>query len=125
MKTAISIWGEETFFAQQDVIIIGSGFLGLLSVLELITQRPEGKITILEKGIIPTGASTRNAGFACFGSPTEMIYDAKAMGEDKMWSIVEMRYKGIQKIRQYFKDDVIDFDECGGYECFKDDEGQL
>lgn len=119
MATAISIWEEESFFAPQDFIIAGAGLIGLWSALEIKNKYPKSKVTIIERGSIPTGASTRNAGFACFGSPSEMLHDAATFGEDKMWSIVEMRFKGISKIRHHFKDKRIQFDECGGYECFK------
>lgn len=117
MERQVSIWEQETFFAHQDIIIIGGGLVGLWCAWELKIKHPTAKITILEKGIIPTGASTRNAGFACFGSPTEMIQDATIMGEAKMWATVEMRYQGIEKIRKHFGDAVIDYDDCGGYEC--------
>jgi gamma-glutamylputrescine oxidase len=115
----ISLWEEESFYAPQDFIVAGAGLAGLWTALELKSRIPSAKITIVERGSIPTGASTRNAGFACFGSPTEMISDATNMGADAMWSVVQMRYKGIEKIRKHFGDAVIDFDNCGGYECFK------
>ena len=114
----VSIWESETFFAPQDVIIIGSGFVGLWSALHLKQAHPKAKITILERGIIPTGASTRNAGFACFGSLSELMHDAQMMGTEKMLAVAEMRYKGLQSIQQYFKKKEIDFELCGGYELY-------
>lgn len=114
----ISIWEKETFFAPQDVIIIGSGFVGLWSAFYLKRKHPKLKVAILDRGIIPTGASTRNAGFACFGSLSELVYDAKTMGTDKMLQLVEMRFKGLERIRKHFNEDVIDFELCGGYELF-------
>lgn len=114
----LSIWEKETFFTAQDVIIIGSGFVGLWSAVKLLEINPRQKITILERGIIPTGASTRNAGFSCFGSPSELINDAALMGEDKLWQLVEMRYKGLLEIRKYFGADAIDYCADGGHECF-------
>lgn len=114
----VSLWEEESFYAPHDVIIIGAGLAGLWTALELKRCKPSASVLILERGTIPTGASTRNAGFACFGSPTEMISDAATMGENAMWQVVEMRYKGIKKIQQHFGDKVIDMDNCGGYECF-------
>lgn len=113
----ISIWEKESFYANRDIIIIGAGLAGLWTAYELRQQRPNASILIIEQGIIPTGASTRNAGFACFGSPTELIHDAKMMGENRMLQIAEMRYKGIEKIRKMFDDSVINYDACGGYEC--------
>lgn len=115
----VSIWEKDTFYAPQDVIIIGSGFVGLWSALYLKKKYPERKISIIDRGIIPTGASTRNAGFACFGSLSELIYDAKTMGTDKMLQLVEMRHRGLQRIQKIFSDDVIDFDLCGGYELYE------
>ncbi|MEP7143529.1 MAG: FAD-dependent oxidoreductase [Ferruginibacter sp.] len=117
----LSIWEKESFFAQQDVIIIGSGFSGLWSALHLKLLHPHYKVTILERGLIPTGASTRNAGFSCFGSPSELISDARTMGEDNMWKLVAMRYQGMLEIRKFFSDEEIDYDGSGGYECFTKD----
>lgn len=117
----LSAWERESFFEPQDIIIVGSGLVGLWSALELKTKYPKRKIMILERGVIPTGASTRNAGFACFGSPTELIHDKKLLGEDKMWRIVEMRYKGIEKMIELLKNEVIDFERCGGYEVYNAD----
>ena len=122
MTSTNSIWEDESIFCNNDFLIIGGGLAGLWCAYELQLKYKQARILILERGIIPIGASTRNAGFACFGSPTEMIYDAAVMGEDKMWSTVEMRYKGILKIRKVFGDAVIDYDPCGGYECLKNEQ---
>ena len=110
----LSFWEKESFFAPQDIIIVGSGFVGLWSALQLKLKNPGYKITILERGIIPTGASTRNAGFSCFGSPSELLADVATMGEDKMWQLVEMRYKGLMEIRKHFTEASIEYDGCGG-----------
>lgn len=114
----ISIWEKETFYAPQDVIIVGSGFVGLWCALHLKKKNPKLKITIVDRGIIPTGASTRNAGFACFGSLSEVVQDAQTMGTNKMLELVEARYKGLEKIQNYFSNKVIDFELCGGYELY-------
>ena len=114
----LSVWEKETFFAPQDVIIVGSGFVGLWSALKLINQYPHYKITILERGIIPTGASTRNAGFSCFGSPSELLNDIAAAGEEKTLELVSHRYKGLLQIRKYFSEAEIGYDPSGGFECF-------
>ncbi|MGC4234401.1 MAG: FAD-binding oxidoreductase, partial [Niabella sp.] len=67
----ISIWEAETFYAPQDIIIVGAGFTGLWTAFYLKQKYPSKKITIIERGPVPAGASGRNAGFACFGSLTE------------------------------------------------------
>src|SRR5688500_2152759 len=114
----VSIWEKESFYAPKDVIIIGSGLAGLWTALYLKKKKPGLSITIVDRGIIPTGASTRNAGFACFGSLTELLHDADTNGEDNMLSLVEMRYRGLQRIQKVFGKKQIEFDLIGGYELF-------
>lgn len=114
----ISVWEKESFFAPCDVLIVGGGLLGLWTARELKIKRPYLKVTLIDKGIIPSGASTRNAGFACFGSPSEMLYDLQVMQADTMWRIVDMRFRGIQRIRSLFPDDQSGFENSGGFECF-------
>lgn len=116
-----SVWEKESFFQPNDIIIIGAGVLGLWTAYELKKRKPHLKITILEKESFPIGASTRNAGFLCFGSPSELLYDTARMGQDNMLAVVEKRLRGIQKIRQHFTANEIDINECGGYEGFNED----
>ena len=71
---------------------------------------------ILERGIIPSGASSRNAGFACFGSFTELESDTQQHGENEMLKLVELRFKGLEKIRKKFSTDRIGYENLGGYE---------
>ena len=112
----LSIWEKESFFAPKDVIIIGSGFVGLWSAYYIKKRFPKKSVTILERGIIPTGASTRNAGFACFGSLTELMEDAAQGGMDRTLQLVEMRFKGLERIQKVFKRRDIDFNLAGGYD---------
>ena len=117
-----SIWELETFYRRRDIIIIGAGFSGLWTAISIKEKNPEKSVLIIERNSIPLGASTRNAGFACFGSLTEVIADSEKMGWEKTLSLVRMRFEGLQKIRKYFKDDEIDFELSGGYEILNDDE---
>jgi gamma-glutamylputrescine oxidase len=118
--TQLSVWEKESFFAPADIIIAGSGLVGLWSAYYLKKAHPSISITIVDRGIIPTGASTRNAGFACFGSLTELVADAAKMGEDKMLELVEMRYRGIKRIAKIFSDKETGFERFGGYELITD-----
>ena len=95
--TQLSVWEKESFFAPADIIIVGSGLVGLWSAYYLKKKAPNLSITIVERGLIPTGASTRNAGFACFGTLTELVSGVKEMGEDQMLELTELRYKGLKK----------------------------
>ena len=67
MANGLSYW-EKTSFFDYDVIVIGSGIVGLNAAIHLKKSSPALKISVLESGFLPTGASTKNAGFACFGS---------------------------------------------------------
>lgn len=117
----VSIWEQESFYAKQDIIIAGAGFTGLWTALHLKEKYPDKKITILERGIIPSGASSRNAGFACFGSLTEIIADINLMGVQKTLQLINLRFRGLKLIRQYFADTLIDYSGCGGFELLDDD----
>ena len=114
----ISLWERESFFKPADVLIVGAGFAGLWTALELKKKHRRLNITIIDRGIIPTGASTRNAGFSCFGSTTELLSDAKTYGEEEMVTLAHLRYEGLQHIRETFKPKTIDYHEEGGYELF-------
>lgn len=111
-----SIWEKETYFRPRDIIIIGGGLVGLWSAYYLKKANPSLQILILEKGKTPSGASTRNAGFACFGSVTELVHDARTMGEDNMLQLVQWRYEGLQRILKTFRKKEIGYEQLGGYE---------
>ena len=116
---AISVWEQSTYFAPKDLVIVGCGFVGLWTAYEAIQKNPKLNITILERGVIPSGASTRNAGFSCFGSVSELMYDVQLMGEAAMLETVKMRYDGLQRIQKVFKAKEIDYNQWGGYELFE------
>ena len=116
---AISVWEQSTYFAPKDLVIVGCGFVGLWTAYEAIHQNPKLNITILERGTIPSGASTRNAGFSCFGSVSELMSDIQLMGETAMLETVKMRYDGLQRIQKVFKAKEIEYNQWGGYELFE------
>jgi hypothetical protein len=43
------------------------------------------------------------------------------MGWEKTLDLVKMRFEGLQKIQNYFANDEIDFELCGGYEILNDE----
>lgn len=117
-----SIWELETFYRHRDVIIIGAGFTGLWTAISIKEKFPSKSVLVMERSPVPMGASTRNAGFACFGSLTEIIADSAKMGWEKTLELVKMRFDGLQKIRDYFNPGEIDFELCGGYEILNNDQ---
>ena len=117
----LSIWEAETFYAPQDIVIVGAGFSGLWAALHLKQKYPSRKITVIERGATPAGASVRNAGFACFGSLTEIISDIEMMGVDKTLQLINWRFEGLKIIRQHFNDIDFDYHNTGGYELLTND----
>ena len=115
-----SYWEEQTFLKNIDYTIIGSGIVGLTCALELRRLNPNSKIIILERGFLPTGASTKNAGFTCFGSPSELLDDLKNSSEESVFKLVEDRVKGLSKLRALVGDKTMDYREYGSYELFED-----
>jgi glycine/D-amino acid oxidase-like deaminating enzyme len=113
-----SIWEFQTFYSNFDLIIVGAGFGGLWTAYHTKIKNPKWEILILERGSLPAGASTKNAGFACFGSPTEIISDIEKMGENFAIDLVEKRISGISIIRSVLGDSSINYEDCGGYEIF-------
>ncbi len=120
----LSYWEIKNWFTNIDYTIVGSGIVGINCALRLRERFPESKILILEKGILPQGASTKNAGFACFGSLSEIIDDLKTHSEEDVIQLIQKRKKGIELLRKKLGDDKIDYKPFGGYELFlKNDEG--
>lgn len=120
-----SLWEDESFYQPKDLVIIGAGIVGLMSALFVKKQRPQWTIAVLERGSIPTGASTRNAGFACYGSPTELLADIKDLGWKDVIDIVQMRKQGLDILRSVVGDTALQYDPCGGYEVFTSDQQLL
>jgi gamma-glutamylputrescine oxidase len=114
----LSYWEQERFFNEIDVLIVGSGIVGLSAALELRKASPKLKITIVERGSLPSGASTKNAGFGCFGSVSELLDDLESHKEEEVLELVEKRWKGLARLRQRLGDDQIDYKPWGGFEVF-------
>ncbi|MEH6408067.1 MAG: FAD-dependent oxidoreductase [Leeuwenhoekiella sp.] len=118
MKQSFSYWELQTWFSHVDFTIVGSGITGLNCALQLRKKYPLSKILVLERGSLPSGASTKNAGFACFGSLSEILSDLKAHTEDEVLQIIKMRYDGLNLLRATLGDKAIDYNQRGGYELF-------
>ncbi|GAA4440786.1 FAD-dependent oxidoreductase [Pontibacter saemangeumensis] len=116
----LSFWERDSYFSNIDALIVGSGIVGLNAALHLTTLKPRLKVMVLERGLLPTGASSKNAGFACFGSPSELLDDLANLPEEAVFSLVERRWRGLQRLRHNLGDAAIGFHRWGGYELFEE-----
>ena len=98
MYKKVSYWEENTFLKDIDIAIVGSGIVGVTAALSYKDRFPTKKVVILERGVLPTGASTKNAGFACFGSITELIADYQLYGIDTVLQLLQQRWEGLQQL---------------------------
>lgn len=111
----VSFWERESLL-RYDVIIIGAGITGLSTAASLKENKPALNVAVLERGTLPTGASTKNAGFACFGSISELAQDRKALGDEGMVNLVSKRWQGLQKTIARLGEQPIGYENKGGYE---------
>ena len=115
----ISYW-EKTQLLHYDLVVLGGGITGIFCALQFRKNNPTASIAILERGLFSSGASTKNAGFACFGSLSELIEDESELGEEKLLSIIKMRLDGLSMLRETVGDHKMDLKWNGGYELFFD-----
>ena len=114
----LSIW-EQQSFVDKDIVIIGSGITGLSAAAYIAEKHPEREVTILERGFFPSGASTKNAGFACFGSLTEIVDDLIHMPEQEVVNLVELRLRGLALLKERLGTTAIGFEQLGGHELIQ------
>lgn len=120
-----SYWEYKTWLSNIDYAIIGSGIVGLSCALSLRNKFPESKIVVFERGMLPSGASTKNAGFACFGSISEILDDLKNHSEEEVVQLVKSRVEGLKLLRKTLGDTQLDYQEHGGYELFTQQDTEL
>ncbi|MGB6154013.1 MAG: FAD-dependent oxidoreductase [Pricia sp.] len=114
----LSYWEYKAWLSNVDYTIVGSGIVGLNCALHLKTRYPKAKILVLEKGFLPQGASTKNAGFACYGSISEILADVSHHSEQEVIELVQKRWNGVQLLRKTLGDKALNFQQHGGHELF-------
>lgn len=112
----LSFWERSTFFEEIDFAIIGTGIVACSTALHLRKKYPTAKIILLERGYLPMGASTKNAGFACFGSVTELIDDLNHIPEKEVWSTVQKRWEGLIYLKEIIGEKHLDFQNNGSWD---------
>jgi hypothetical protein len=113
----LSFW-EQQWLKNADILIIGSGMVGLQTARHIKNQWPHREVWVIDRAPISLGASTRNAGFACFGSMGEILDDISRTDENTAYALYEKRYKGLQQLLEDFGETSIGYEKTGGYEIF-------
>jgi len=118
----LSFWENNQWFKGIDLVVIGSGIVGLNTAIHYKRKNKKANILVLEKGILPEGASTKNAGFACFGSPSEILSDIKKQSVEDVENLIERRIKGLELLKKTLGENKIDYKHWFGYEVFENKE---
>jgi glycine/D-amino acid oxidase-like deaminating enzyme len=111
----LSFWERESFL-KYDYVVVGAGIIGLSTAITLKERNPHASVLVLERGLLPSGASTKNAGFACVGSLTEIVADMKLQGEEITLKLLEQRVRGLALLRARLGEAAIGYEQHGGYE---------
>lgn len=122
---APSYWEKKTFLRHRNLTIVGSGIVGLSTAINVKRDYPDWKILVVDRSSIPHGASTKNAGFACFGSPSELLADIAQNGWEEMVALVKRRWEGLAMLKQMVPLKKLDYQACGGFEVFNQAQSEL
>ena len=121
----LSYWERKTFLEDIDFVVIGAGIVGYSTALHLRKTYPSAKITILERGYLPSGASSKNAGFACFGSVTELLDDLDRTDENRVWETVARRWEGLQYLQSIISIDQLKLKTHGSWDLIMPEESAI
>src|SRR5690606_12905408 len=68
---------------------------------------------------------TKNAGFTCFGSISEVISDLRTHSKEEVVQLVQKRWEGGQLLRRNLGDWEMDYQNHGGHELFLTEHREL
>jgi len=85
-----------------DVCIIGGGFTGLWSAIQIKQQAPEKSVVVIDKGLCGQGASGRNGG-AMLTWSTKFLSLEKLFGTDNAVKLVKQSQQAVYDIQTFCK----------------------
>ncbi|MFK7970982.1 MAG: NAD(P)/FAD-dependent oxidoreductase, partial [Bacteroidia bacterium] len=114
----ISYWEQDIFLKRADVVVIGAGLVGLHAAWRMRQLHPSLRVVVLDAGLWPGSASLRNAGFACFGSPSELLDDLSSRSEEEVIDLIRRRLEGLRQLRTGLGDAAIGYTDSPSHEVF-------
>jgi glycine/D-amino acid oxidase-like deaminating enzyme len=112
-------WWEQDALTRRHVAVVGAGLVGLSTACSLLERHPGLDVLVLERGTLPTGASTRSAGFACYGSASEILADIDAEGPERAAALVQERWLGLARLRARLGDKELEYEDAPGYDLLR------
>ena len=118
----LSFWEKSAYLKNLDFLIVGSGIVGLSTAIFLKKRFTNSRVLVIERGYLPTGASTKNAGFTCFGSPSELYDDLKTIKESIVWDTFSNRYNGLNTLFELVSKEKIEYQNCKSWDIIASNE---
>ncbi|MEM7541019.1 MAG: FAD-binding oxidoreductase [Pseudomonadota bacterium] len=94
---------------QADVCIVGGGYTGLWTALDIKAFEPSLDVVLIEKDVCASGASGRNAGFllSLWAKYTSLV---KVCGEEEALRIAKASHESVSDVMQFANENAIDAD---------------
>lgn len=118
MKASFSYWERDVLIGNIDTVVIGGGIVGLTTAIHRKMRHPQERVLVVEADTFGGGGSTKNAGFACFGSPSEILSDLEKLSESEVIQLIADRWEGLKALRSMLGDGSIAYQRCGSVELF-------
>ena len=112
----LSFWEKSAVTEGIDFLVIGGGIVGIACAISLREKHRNARIVLLERGYLSTGASTKNAGFACFGSVTELADDLEHMDATTVWDTLALRWRGLKRLQERFDPKALELNMRGSWD---------
>ena len=116
-----SFWELDRYAGPWDYAVIGAGITGLNAALEIKIQEPRSRVLVLESRQTGAVASSRNAGFLCLGSPSEMCALLDTQGETAWLHWTAAKWAGIQRLLRLMGSKSLRYQKVKAYELLTPD----
>lgn len=109
--------------AGHDAVVVGAGIVGLTAATAFKRMHPGTSVAVVDADAFSGGGTTRNAGFACFGSASELEADRAQLGDARALQLVRRRVRGLAALRARWSDEALGYEACGSHEVLGKMEG--